>query len=188
MTRASGSLGGGKAVAMLALLLGLLAAFAAPPPAAAQAPPGVLIAAQIAEPKSLDPQVVTALNDFRILVNLYDGLVRYRPGSLEIAPALATAWTISDDGLTYTFTLRERVRFHDGTPVDAAAVGATDASAVESVLEAVDEGVAMAASAPAATLAAPSASAAPSAAESSVAELPETAKDGGREGGAGGAS
>ena len=69
---------------------------------------------------------------------------------------------------------------------EVAAVGATDASAVKSVLEAVDERVAMVASAPAATLAAPSASAAPSAAESSVAGLPETAKDGGREGGAGG--
>ncbi|MFC3228397.1 ABC transporter substrate-binding protein [Marinibaculum pumilum] len=122
MTRSSGSFGGAMAGAMLALLLGLLAAIAAPSPAPAQAPPGVLIAAQIAEPKSLDPQVVTALNDFRILVNIYDGLVRYRPGSLEIAPALAEAWTISDDGLTYTFTLRENVRFHDGTPVDAAAV------------------------------------------------------------------
>jgi len=90
--------------------------------AAARTPDGVLVVGQVAEPKSLDPGAVTALNDFRILVNLYDGLVRYRPGTLEIAPALATAWTVSDDGTTYTFTLREGVKFHDGTPFDAAAV------------------------------------------------------------------
>lgn len=88
----------------------------------AQTPPGVLVVAQIAEPKSLDPHAVTAVNDFRILVNVYDGLVRYKSGTLEVEPALATDWTISDDGTTYTFTLREGVEFHDGTPFDAEAV------------------------------------------------------------------
>lgn len=91
-------------------------------PAAARTPDEALIVGQIAEPKSLDPHAVTATNDFRILVNLYDGLVRYREGSLEVAPALAESWTIEDDGLTYTFRLREGVRFHDGTPFDAQAV------------------------------------------------------------------
>jgi len=91
-------------------------------PAAAQTPPNVLIVGQIAEPQSLDPQVSTAVNDFRILVNIYDGLVRYADGTLEVEPALATDWTISDDGLTYTFNLREGVNFHDGTPFNAEAV------------------------------------------------------------------
>ncbi len=100
----------------------ILATLALPAPVQAQTPPGVLIVAQIAEPKSLDPHAVTATNDFRILVNLYDGLVRYQAGSLEVEPALATDWTISDDGLTYTFTLRDGVTFHDGEPVDAQAI------------------------------------------------------------------
>ncbi|MVS97854.1 ABC transporter substrate-binding protein [Devosia marina] len=91
-------------------------------PAAAQTPPNVLIVGQIAEPQSLDPQVSTAVNDFRILVNIYDGLVRYADGTLEVEPALATDWTISDDGLSYTFNLREGVTFHDGTPFNAEAV------------------------------------------------------------------
>jgi len=91
-------------------------------PAAAQTPPNVLIVGQIAEPQSLDPQVSTAVNDFRILVNIYDGLVRYGDGTLEVEPALATDWTISDDGLSYTFNLREGVTFHDGTPFNAEAV------------------------------------------------------------------
>ena len=91
-------------------------------PAMAQTPPNILVVGQIAEPASLDPHVSTAANDFRIAVNIYDGLVRNKPGTLEIEPALATDWTISDTGLEYTFNLREGVTFHDGTPFDAEAV------------------------------------------------------------------
>ncbi len=88
----------------------------------AQTPPNVLVVGQIAEPKSLDPHAVTAVNDFRILMNVYDGLVRYKDGTLEPEPALATSWTISDDGKTYTFKLRDGVKFHDGSPFNAEAV------------------------------------------------------------------
>ena len=105
------------AAATSTLALGALSA-----PVAAQTPPGVLIVGQIAEPKSLDPAAVTAVNDFRILVNLYEGLVAYEPGTLEVAPALASDWEISEDGTEYTFTLREDVTFHDGTPFNAEAV------------------------------------------------------------------
>ncbi|MFV2053234.1 ABC transporter substrate-binding protein [Aliiroseovarius sp. YM-037] len=91
-------------------------------PTAAQTPPGVLIVGQIAEPKSLDPAAVTAVNDFRILVNVYEGLTRYKSGTLEVEPALAESWAISDDGTEYTFTLKSGVTFHDGTPFNAEAV------------------------------------------------------------------
>ena len=90
--------------------------------AQAQTPPNVLVVGQIAEPKSLDPSTVTAVNDFRILMNLYDGLVRYKDGTLEVEPSLADSWTISDDGLTYTFPLRDGIAFHDGSPLNAEAV------------------------------------------------------------------
>lgn len=90
--------------------------------AVAQTPPGVLVVGQIAEPKSLDPHAVTAVNDFRILMNIYDGLVRYKDGTLQVEPALAESWTISDDGKTYTFELRDGVSFHDGSPLTAEAV------------------------------------------------------------------
>ncbi|WP_295542126.1 ABC transporter substrate-binding protein [uncultured Thiohalocapsa sp.] len=90
---------------------------------ARQRPPAdTLVVGQVAAPRSLDPQVTTALNDFRILVNLYEGLVRYRPGSLTLMPGLAASWTVSEDGLVYRFKLREGVRFHDGSRFDAAAV------------------------------------------------------------------
>ncbi|KPP89076.1 MAG: peptide/nickel transport system substrate-binding protein [Rhodobacteraceae bacterium HLUCCA08] len=105
------------AAATSTLALGTLAT-----PALAQTPEGVLIVGQIAEPKSLDPAAVTAVNDFRILVNVYEGLVRYKPGTLEVEPHLATGWEVSEDGTEYTFSLRDGVTFHDGTPFDAAAV------------------------------------------------------------------
>lgn len=91
-------------------------------PLRAATPPGVLIIGQIAEPKSLDPSAVTAANDFRITVNMFDGLVGFRPGTLEVAPALAERWEVSEDGLRYTFHLRPGVQFHDATPCDAEAV------------------------------------------------------------------
>uniref|UniRef100_UPI003872B093 ABC transporter substrate-binding protein n=1 Tax=Roseitranquillus sediminis TaxID=2809051 RepID=UPI003872B093 len=91
-------------------------------PASAQTPSGVLVVGQIAEPQALDPAAVTAVNDFRILMNVYDGLVRYKAGTLEVEPALAESWEVSDDGTTYTFDLREGVNFHDGTAFDAEAV------------------------------------------------------------------
>lgn len=100
-----------------ALVIGSLAA-----PATAQTPPGVLVVGQIAEPKSLDPSTVTAVNDFRILFNVYDGLVRYTSGTLEVEPALAESWNISEDGTVYTFNLRSGVSFHDGSPLNAEAV------------------------------------------------------------------
>ena len=104
--------------------LGILAAAAivAAPFATAQTPPGVLVVGQIAEPKSLDPHAVTAVNDFRILMNVYDGLVRYKDGTLEVEPSLATSWSISEDGTEYTFDLQSGVSFHDGTPFNAEAV------------------------------------------------------------------
>ncbi len=96
---------------LLALGLGL--------PATAQTPPGVLVVGQIAEPKALDPAAVTAVNDFRILMNVFDGLVRYKSGTLEVEPALATGWEISEDGTEYTFALRDGVTFHDGSAFNA---------------------------------------------------------------------
>lgn len=105
------------------LLMATAVALAAPmTQAIAQTPPNVLVVGQIAEPASLDPQVSTAANDFRIAVNIFDGLVRNKPGTLEIEPALATDWTISDDGTEYTFNLRKDVKFQDGTPFNADAV------------------------------------------------------------------
>jgi len=91
-------------------------------PALASKYPDVLLLGQVAEPQSLDPQVATAANDSRILVNIYEGLVRNADGTLTLEPALAKSWNVSDDGLTYTFHLRDGIHFHDGTLFNAQTV------------------------------------------------------------------
>ncbi len=70
---------------------------------------------------SLDPYQMTAAGTREILFNVYEGL--YKPNSDgDFVPALAEEYTVSDDGSTYTFTLRQGVQFHNGTAMDAADV------------------------------------------------------------------
>lgn len=71
-----------------------------------------------------DPDVYYAGEGLLLTRNLYEGLVQYQPGTAakKIIPSLATSWTESTDGLTYTFQLRQGVTFHDGTPFTSAAV------------------------------------------------------------------
>ena len=75
----------------------------------------------VLEPGNLDiRQTAGAALDQILVDNIYQGLVSRTPEQ-EIVPALAEDWTVSPDGLTYTFTLREGVTFHDGqelTPQD----------------------------------------------------------------------
>lgn len=75
-----------------------------------------------AEPTTLDPAQLTDYNSSRAAMEMYDSLIRFKDGSTELEPGLATEWEISDDGLEYTFKLRQGVKFHDGTPFDADAV------------------------------------------------------------------
>jgi peptide/nickel transport system substrate-binding protein len=74
------------------------------------------------EPVDLDPAIITDGISSRITRQIYEGLVKYRGATTELAPALAEKWTVSKDGTEWTFTLRKNVKFHDGTPFDAAAV------------------------------------------------------------------
>jgi len=104
------------------LLLGAAAAVLGGCGAPPRLPAGILGVAQLAEPESLDPHVTTSLNDFRILANAYEGLVRFRDDTLQPGPALATDWQVDPDGKAYTFQLRSGVTFHDGSPFDAEAV------------------------------------------------------------------
>jgi peptide/nickel transport system substrate-binding protein len=70
----------------------------------------------VLEPSNLDiRQTAGAALDQILVDNVYQGLVARTPEQ-EIVPSLASDWEISDDGLTYTFTLREGVTFHDGQP------------------------------------------------------------------------
>jgi len=56
------------------------------------------------------------------MANVYEGLLVYTGGNPEVKPSLATSYDATPDGLTWTFKLREGVKFHDGTPFNATAV------------------------------------------------------------------
>jgi peptide/nickel transport system substrate-binding protein len=76
-------------------------------------------------PAVLDPMAGVEGAIPLIARQVFDTLVAYREGTTDIEPALATRWTVSRDGLTWRFTLREGVRFHDGAPLAAADVVAS---------------------------------------------------------------
>ena len=59
---------------------------------------------------------------FRVARQQFEGLVGAKPGTTELEPLLATEWKASEDGKSYTFTLREGVKFSDGTDFNAEAV------------------------------------------------------------------
>lgn len=71
---------------------------------------------------TLDPQGTEWGGSVKVFENLFDTLVEFGEDSAELVPGLAEKWEPSDGGKTWTFTLREGVKFHDGTPLDAAAV------------------------------------------------------------------
>jgi peptide/nickel transport system substrate-binding protein len=77
-----------------------------------------LIAAISGEPDQLDPHKTSAYFSFEVLENVYDTLVE-PDDSLEMRPALAASWELSDDQLIWTFHLRQGVMFHDGSPFSA---------------------------------------------------------------------
>jgi peptide/nickel transport system substrate-binding protein len=102
----------------LVALLGVLS----PGGVAAAQPAGTLVVGLVAEPVNLDPAQVTDLNSNRVGRRIVETLVTFPDEKTEVVPGLAESWTISKDGLQYTFKLRRGITFHDGTPLNAAAV------------------------------------------------------------------
>ncbi len=70
------------------------------------------------DPRSLDPALSTDVPTGRAVSYVFDGLARFTPDA-EVVPALAERWETSPDGLTYTFHLRQGVKFHDGSDFTA---------------------------------------------------------------------
>lgn len=108
----------------LALAATIALGFTAPPSAHAA---GTLIWGMPAETDILDPHATGGWSTYQVTYQIFEGLVKEdltkaNVPSPPLVPGLATAWDISDDGTVYTFKLRPGVKFHDGTPFDAAAV------------------------------------------------------------------
>ncbi len=93
-------------------------------PAAAQGEPvkgGVLHLALGEEPDQLDPARTISLTSSQVMEGIYDRLVYIDAKGLP-QPSIAESWTVSPDGKTITFKIRQGVKFQDGTTLDAAAV------------------------------------------------------------------
>ena len=71
-----------------------------------------------AEPKTLDPHRAQGVPESNLLRDLFEGLVNEAPDG-TLVPGVAQSWTVSDDGRTYRFTLRDQARWSNGDPVTA---------------------------------------------------------------------
>ncbi|HEY4177080.1 MAG TPA: ABC transporter substrate-binding protein [Kofleriaceae bacterium] len=114
-----------RATAACALVAGLLVGACDPDKGMYGSPshrdPGALVVAEASDVQALDPARVTDSESIEVGGLMFEGLVRWKPGTTDVVPGLATEWSVSPDGVTWTFHLREGVKFHDGTPFDAAA-------------------------------------------------------------------
>lgn len=87
---------------------------------------GVLLAVIGADPPSLDPHQESTFANIQLVAPLYNTLIQIDPYNFpKIIGDVATEWKITPDGLTYTFKIRQGIRFHDGSPLTAADVKAT---------------------------------------------------------------
>src|SRR5712691_13563203 len=84
-------------------------------------PGGTFVSARTTEATGLDPQLVPAFSRSARSPMMYNQLVRFEP-DMTPAPELAESWETSRDGLTWTFKLRQGVKFHDGQEMTSADV------------------------------------------------------------------
>lgn len=85
-------------------------------------PGGTIVYAREQDSVTLDPALAQEEESYKVISNIFEGLVRFKPGTYEIEPCLAEAWRVSSDGLVWTFYLRRDVIFHDKTPFNSEAV------------------------------------------------------------------
>ncbi len=87
-------------------------------PASAQ----TLVFGASADPVIIDGAFVSDGESIRVIRQIFEGLVTTEQGGTDIVPALAESWEVDEEGTTWTFTLREGVKFHDGSEFNAEAV------------------------------------------------------------------
>lgn len=118
MTRRS-TLIGGAAFAAMPLVPGFSTTLAqSGTPAVEPVSGGTLRVGVQGDPTNLDPHLTVLAAAGVVIELVYDGLIQVDAG-LVPQPSLAKSWAISDDGLTYTFTLQDNATFHNGRPVVA---------------------------------------------------------------------
>ena len=90
--------------------------------ASAGAEGGTLVFAGAADPVLLDGALVSDGESLRVITQIFETLVALKPGTTEPEPGLAESWEPNADGTVWTFKIRQGVKFHDGTDLDAEAV------------------------------------------------------------------
>jgi peptide/nickel transport system substrate-binding protein len=90
--------------------------------AAGDEPGGTLVFGAAGDPAMFDPAFASDGETFRVVRQIHEGLLTNELGGSEPVPQLAEDYEVSEDGLEYTFSLREGVKFHDGTDFNAEAV------------------------------------------------------------------
>ena len=83
---------------------------------------GTMVFGAAGDPAMFDPAFASDGETFRVARQIHEGLFTNELGGTEPVPALAEDYEVSEDGLEYTFNLREDVQFHDGTDFNAEAV------------------------------------------------------------------
>ena len=103
------------------LVLFTLAALSLAAPSWAETPADTLVIADtIDDIVSLDPAESFEFSGQDALENVYDRLIQIRPATnFALEPGLAESWSVSEDGKTYTFKMKEGIKFHSGNPVTA---------------------------------------------------------------------
>jgi peptide/nickel transport system substrate-binding protein len=81
-----------------------------------------LVIARVKDAVILDPAQATDGMSLNLTQEMMKGLVEFKLGSFDVAPAIAQSWKMTRDGLHWTFELKKGLKFSDGTPIDAAAV------------------------------------------------------------------
>lgn len=80
---------------------------------------GTIIRGDVTDVRTLNPLLVSDTASGEVTTLMFEGLVDVDPDTLEAIPRLATSWDISEDNKTYTFTLKDGVKWHDGEPFTA---------------------------------------------------------------------
>jgi peptide/nickel transport system substrate-binding protein len=83
---------------------------------------GTLVFAAASDPVVLDGALVSDGESLRVITQIFETLVALKPGTTEPEPGLAESWEPNADGTVWTFKIRQGVKFHDGTDLDAEAV------------------------------------------------------------------
>jgi peptide/nickel transport system substrate-binding protein len=119
--------GGASARKLVAIVLAVLAtsSLAACGNESSKSGSDLLRTALTADPAPLDPDTYYEAEGLAITTSVYEGLLRYENNSPKLMGSLAESWEVTDGSRTFTFKLRDGVKFSDGTPFDSAAAKAS---------------------------------------------------------------